>query len=67
VFAAGVTTKTAAGAQGRGIGLALVARIARRRDGEATLSRSPLGGTQVIVRLGPVAAPSEAGDPAVAR
>jgi two-component system CitB family sensor kinase len=67
VFAAGVTTKTAAGAQGRGIGLALVARIARRRDGEATLSRSPLGGTQVIVRLGPVAAPSEAGDPVVAR
>ena len=67
VFAAGVTTKTAAGAQGRGIGLALVARIARRRDGEATLSRSPLGGTQVVVRLGPVAAPSDAGDPVVAR
>jgi two-component system, CitB family, sensor kinase len=67
VFAAGVTTKTAAGAQGRGIGLALVARIARRRDGEATLARSPLGGTQVIVRLGPVAAASDAADPVVAR
>ena len=67
VFAAGVTTKTAAGARGRGIGLALVARIARRRDGEAALSRSPLGGTQVVVRLGPVAAPSDAGDPVVAR
>ena len=67
VFAAGVTTKTAAGAQGRGIGLALVARIARRRDGEAALSGSPLGGTQVIVRLGPVAAPSVADEAVAAR
>jgi two-component system, CitB family, sensor kinase len=67
VFAAGVTTKTAAGAQGRGIGLALVARIARRRGGEATLSRSPLGGTQVIVRLGPAEIPSAADDPVAAR
>lgn len=53
VFEVGVTTK-AGGArlEGRGIGLALVARIARRRAGRVELSTSPLGGARAIVRLG---------------
>ena len=68
VFEAGVTTKAAAGRpHGRGIGLALVARIARRRGGAAVLSESPLGGTRVIVRLGPLAAPADLHEPVAAR
>ncbi len=68
VFEAGVTTKCAGEpTQGRGIGLALVARIARRRGGAAALSASPLGGARVIVRLGPLTAPRGTGDRVPAR
>ena len=60
VFEAGVTTKIAPDsdeAQGRGIGLALVARIAARRGGTAVATQSPLGGAGVEVRLGPALVP----------
>ncbi|MCZ2818403.1 ATP-binding protein [Modestobacter sp. VKM Ac-2984] len=53
VFDVGVTTKRATDADhGRGIGLALVARIAARRGGSATVTSAPLGGARVDVRLG---------------
>ncbi len=55
VFEAGVTTKGGGRPHGRGIGLALVARIASRRGGSARVCRSPLGGARVEVRLGPKA------------
>lgn len=58
VFAAGVTSKDGArGPHGRGIGLALVARIAARRRGTARVGSSPLGGASVEVRLGAEKAP----------
>ncbi|WP_206330590.1 sensor histidine kinase [Modestobacter sp. KNN46-3] len=58
VFDVGVTTKRPADADhGRGIGLALVARIAARRGGSATVTAAPLGGARVEVHLG---APSPA-------
>ncbi|WP_456598578.1 ATP-binding protein [Blastococcus sp. SYSU DS0616] len=48
----GVTTKGRPdGNHGRGIGLALVARIATRRGGTATVTDSPAGGARVEVRL----------------
>jgi two-component system, CitB family, sensor kinase len=54
IFDVGVTTKsTADGNHGRGIGLALVARIAARRGGTATVSASPHGGARVEVWLRP--------------
>lgn len=56
VFDAGVTTKTgprSGDTHGRGIGLALVARIAARRGGRAVASASPLGGARVEVHLAP--------------
>lgn len=54
IFDVGVTSKgTAEGNHGRGIGLALVARIAARRGGSATVASSPSGGARVEVRLGP--------------
>jgi two-component system CitB family sensor kinase len=53
VFDVGVTTKREDGSpHGRGIGLALVARIAERRGGRAEVSRSPLGGARFQVLLG---------------
>ncbi|WP_200938718.1 sensor histidine kinase [Modestobacter sp. Leaf380] len=62
VFQTGVSTKAHRGAHGRGIGLALVARLAERRSGSAVLSRSPLGGARVTVTL----RPADAGRPAPA-
>ncbi|MFZ5871417.1 MAG: ATP-binding protein [Actinomycetota bacterium] len=56
VFDVGVTTKSLPGSvesHGRGIGLALVARIAARRGGRAEAGQSPLGGARVEVDLGP--------------
>jgi two-component system CitB family sensor kinase len=53
VFDVGVTTKREDGSpHGRGIGLALVARIAERRGGRAEVSSSPLGGARFQVLLG---------------
>ncbi|MGN7702837.1 ATP-binding protein [Cellulosimicrobium sp. 22601] len=49
VFAAGYTTK--AGPHGRGIGLALVRRVAARRGGTVDLTTSTLGGARVVVVL----------------
>jgi sensor histidine kinase regulating citrate/malate metabolism len=40
-------------AAGRGVGLALVAQVARRHSGEVTVGRSPLGGAQFVVSLQP--------------
>jgi two-component system, CitB family, sensor kinase len=52
VFDVGVSTKGRPdGDHGRGIGLALVARIAARRRGTATVVDSPAGGARVVVRL----------------
>lgn len=39
---------------GRGVGLALVAQVARRHDGAVEIDRSPLGGAQFTVNLRPV-------------
>ncbi|MEV7874799.1 ATP-binding protein [Microbacterium sp. NPDC089188] len=50
VFDEGVSTKDAR-RRARGIGLALVRRVARRRGGEARVSRSPLGGARFEVVL----------------
>ena len=47
----GWTTK-ASGAVGRGVGLALVAQVARRHGGEVTVGSSPLGGAEFSVTLG---------------
>ncbi|WP_043660244.1 sensor histidine kinase, partial [Cellulosimicrobium cellulans] len=49
VFAAGYTTK--AGPPGRGIGLALVRRVAARRGGTVEVTTSVLGGARVAVAL----------------
>jgi sensor histidine kinase regulating citrate/malate metabolism len=38
-------------AAGRGVGLALVAQVARRHNGEVTVGRSPLGGAEFRVRM----------------
>jgi two-component system CitB family sensor kinase len=54
VFDEGVSTKDPS-ARTRGVGLALVGRIARRRVGGVELTRSPLGGARFAVVL-PVAA-----------
>lgn len=50
VFLEGVSTKDE-GARRRGIGLALVRRIAMRRGGEARIDRSSLGGARFTVVL----------------
>jgi len=47
----GWTTK-ASGAVGRGVGLALVAQVARRHGGEVAVGSSPLGGAEFTVTLG---------------
>lgn len=49
VFESGWSTKSASGT--RGIGLALVRRVARRRGGEVSLSASVTGGARFDVRL----------------
>ncbi|WP_455603292.1 sensor histidine kinase [Cellulosimicrobium funkei] len=61
VFAAGYTTK--AGPHGRGIGLALVRRVAARRGGTVEVTTSVLGGARVAVALParPVAASAGGG------
>jgi sensor histidine kinase regulating citrate/malate metabolism len=46
----GWSTK-ASGAAGRGVGLALVAQVARRHGGEVEVGRSPLGGAEFVVTL----------------
>ncbi len=50
VFEEGVSTKDST-ARTRGVGLALVRRIAQRRSGGVALSRSPLGGARFTVTL----------------
>jgi two-component system CitB family sensor kinase len=49
IFESGWSTKGDAGT--RGIGLALVHRVARRRGGDVTVSASPSGGARFEVRL----------------
>jgi sensor histidine kinase regulating citrate/malate metabolism len=52
VLERGWSTKAAGGA-GRGVGLALVAQVARRHHGEVTVARSSLGGAEFVVTLRP--------------
>jgi two-component system, CitB family, sensor kinase len=49
VLERGWSTKAA----GRGVGLALVAQVARRHGGEVRVGRSPLGGAEFEVTLRP--------------
>ena len=60
VFTEGVSTKTAptSRAPRRGIGLALVKRVVRRRNGHIEIGRSALGGAQFTVEL-PIGTRSE--------
>ena len=54
VLERGWSTKATAGegaAAGRGLGLALVAQVARRHHGDVRIGRSSLGGAEVAVRL----------------
>jgi signal transduction histidine kinase len=44
---------TKAGGTGRGVGLALVAQVARRHAGEVRVGRSSLGGAEFVVTLRP--------------
>lgn len=53
----GWSTKGSPGS-GRGVGLALVAQVARRHGGEVELGRSALGGAEFTVTLRPAAVPS---------
>ena len=55
VFLTGVSTKAAPDGSARGIGLALVRRVAVRRGGDVTLGRSARGGALFEVRLPDVA------------
>ena len=52
VLERGWSTK-AGGADGRGLGLALVAQVARRHGGTVHLGTSPYGGAEFTVTLGP--------------
>ena len=61
IFEPGVTSKASQGRPVRGIGLALVTRIARRRDGSAVASSPAGGGARFEVVL--EVAPSGVGDP----
>jgi sensor histidine kinase regulating citrate/malate metabolism len=59
VLERGWSTKAAsADAPGRGLGLALVAQVARRRGGSVVIGTSPLGGAEFTVTLGPDGAAS---------
>jgi two-component system CitB family sensor kinase len=61
IFVEGVSSKAPAGARGphrRGIGLALVRRIVRRRRGAVEVADSPLGGARFRVRLPVEATPA---------
>lgn len=53
VLERGWSTKVSAGATaaGRGVGLALVAQVARRHAGDVEVGGSPLGGAQFVVTL----------------
>ncbi|WP_211236499.1 sensor histidine kinase [Arthrobacter castelli] len=51
VFTRGFSTKSVADNPQRGIGLALIQRIAARRGGSAHVGRSALGGAEFIVNL----------------
>jgi two-component system CitB family sensor kinase len=51
VFEPGVTTKASGDRAARGIGLALVSRIARRRGGWAAATSPASGGARLEVRL----------------
>ncbi|MGF1664222.1 MAG: sensor histidine kinase [Kineosporiaceae bacterium] len=66
VLERGWTTKAGPDGAGRGVGLALVARIARRRHGAVTIGRSGLGGAELAVTLGraPDGSPGHASEPA---
>ncbi|MFD4959488.1 ATP-binding protein [Microbacterium sp. NPDC058389] len=68
IFIEGVSSKAPAGARGphrRGIGLALVRRIVRRRRGAVEVADSPLGGARFLVRLPVEAAPAPTAPEAV--
>lgn len=60
VFEAGVTSKAPDGINTRGLGLALVQRVAQRRGGAAAVSRSALGGARFTVTFS-TAGPATAG------
>jgi two-component system, CitB family, sensor kinase len=64
IFESGWSTKTTSGT--RGIGLALVQRVARRRGGEVTVTASPTGGARFVVRLPHPAARTAPREPAPA-
>ncbi len=49
---------TKAGGQGRGVGLALVAQVARRHGGDVRVGRSSLGGAEFVVTLRPSRVPA---------
>ena len=51
IFQEGVSSKTRSGIRGRGIGLALVRRIAHRYRGEASVGTASLGGARFVVTL----------------
>jgi two-component system CitB family sensor kinase len=51
IFEAGYSTKPTAGAGARGVGLALVQRLAERRGGRVTVKEGPHGGALFEVRL----------------
>lgn len=52
VLERGWTTKASATEGGRGVGLALVGQVARRRGGDVRIGRSALGGAEFVVVLG---------------